>query len=85
MSEHEASTGQTAVASQDGTELRSADPRHAAVAPPAEPFAPAELRQFEADDITAGKAIGKMLSLLFIYTLVAMSIVVWWTLQVVNS
>ena len=42
-------------------------------------FSPAELQQFEADDVTAGSAIGKMLSWLFLYTVVAMSIVSWWT------
>lgn len=84
MSEHEATRGEAAIATQGGIDPRNAESQHAAAEVPAEPFAPAELRQFEADDITAGKAIGKMLSLLFIYTLVAMSIVVWWTVQVVN-
>lgn len=42
-------------------------------------FDKAELRQFEADDVEAGRAIGKMLSILFIYTVIAMSIVSLWT------
>ena len=42
-------------------------------------FERAEIRQFEADDIEAGRAIGKMLSVLFIYTVIAMSIVSLWT------
>ena len=45
----------------------------------AELFDKAELRQFEADDVEAGRAIGKMLSILFIYTVIAMSIVSLWT------
>ncbi|MFO0979892.1 MAG: hypothetical protein U0996_26065 [Planctomycetaceae bacterium] len=42
-------------------------------------FSPAEVEQFAADDVTAGGAIGKMLSALFLYTVVAMSIAGWWT------
>lgn len=42
-------------------------------------FTPLEVEQFEADDVVAGAAIGKMLSLLFLYTVLAMSFVVWWT------
>ncbi|MEX2286134.1 MAG: hypothetical protein WD648_03530 [Planctomycetaceae bacterium] len=38
-----------------------------------------ELAQFDADDVTAGRAIGKMLSLFFLYTVIAMGIVAWWT------
>jgi len=52
--------------------------------PPEEPFLDADLRQFEADDIEAGQAITKLLSTLFIYTLVAMSIVSIWTAMVTD-
>ncbi|MBI1312567.1 hypothetical protein GC176_14840 [bacterium] len=48
----------------------------------AELFDKAELRQFAADDAEAGGAIGKMLSLLFIYTVIAMTIVSVWTASV---
>ena len=51
---------------------------------PAELFDKSELRQFEADDVEAGRAIGKMLSILFIYTLIAMSIVSVWTISAIN-
>jgi hypothetical protein len=52
---------------------------------PTEPlFEDAELRQFEADDVEAGRAICKMLSLLFIYTVIAMSIVSLWTVCVTS-
>lgn len=42
-------------------------------------FSAVEIEQFEADDVVAGSAIGKMLSLLFLYTVLAMSFVSWWT------
>ncbi|MCP4787513.1 MAG: hypothetical protein GY903_25640 [Fuerstiella sp.] len=48
-------------------------------------FNPAEVRQFEADDVVAGKAIGKMLSALFLYTVLAMSFVAWWTFSTVSE
>ena len=51
---------------------------------PTELFDQAELRQFEADDIEAGRAIGKMLSILFIYTVIAMSIVALWTISTID-
>ena len=46
---------------------------------PENPFEREELAQFDADDVTAGKAIGVMLSLFFLYTMIAMSIVGYWT------
>jgi hypothetical protein len=42
-------------------------------------FSAVEVEQFSADDVTAGSAIGKMLSALFLYTVIAMSIASWWT------
>ena len=42
-------------------------------------FSPVEVEQFSADDVTAGGAIGKMLSALFLYTILAMGIAGWWT------
>ncbi len=47
-------------------------------------FSPEEIRQFEADDAEAGRRIGKILASLFVYTLIAMSIVIWWTFRVVQ-
>lgn len=38
------------------------------------PFAPEEVKQFSADDAEAGRAIGKMLSLFFLYTVIVMVI-----------
>ena len=46
---------------------------------PENPFEREELAQFDADDVIAGKAIGIMLSLFFLYTMIAMSIVGYWT------
>ena len=48
-------------------------------------FTAVEIEQFEADDIVAGKAIGKMLSVLFLYTVLAMGLVTWWTYSVSGS
>lgn len=53
----------TPVASEEQTEL----------------FSAVEIEQFGADDVTAGGAIGKMLSALFLYTVLAMGIAGWWT------
>lgn len=47
-------------------------------------FSASELRQFQDDDESAGRSIVKILATLFIYTLIAMSIVTWWTFQVVQ-
>ena len=47
-------------------------------------FSRDELRQFAADDAAAGRSIVKILSALFIYTLIAMSVVIWWTLRTVG-
>lgn len=44
-------------------------------------FTAVEIEQFEADDVVAGSAIGKMLSILFLYTVLAMTFVGWWTLD----
>ena len=44
-------------------------------------FSVAEVEQFSEDDTTAGRAIGKMLSALFLYTVLAMCLVTWWTLS----
>ena len=50
---------------------------------PADPtFSNVEIRDFEAADTEAGRAICKMLCLLFIYTVIAMSIVSFWTAAV---
>lgn len=47
-------------------------------------FSGEELRQFASDDVEAGRRIGKILSALFIYTLLAMSIATWWTFRTVT-
>lgn len=43
-----------------------------------------ELRQFASDDAEAGRRIGKILAALFIYTVFAMSIAIWWTFRTVG-
>jgi hypothetical protein len=41
-----------------------------------------ELEQFDADDVQAGSALCKMLSLFFLYTVIAMAVVGFWTASV---
>ena len=48
-------------------------------------FTVAEVEQFSDDDVTAGRAIGKMLSALFLYTVFAMILVTWWTFRSVDA
>lgn len=57
----------------------------AATAPSDEPlFEEDELRQFDADDVEAGSAICKMLSLFFLYTVIVMAIAGAWTAAVMD-
>jgi hypothetical protein len=42
-------------------------------------FTDQQIEQFEEDDGDAGRAIGKMLATFFLYTVIAMSGVAWWT------
>lgn len=56
----------------------------AAITAPDDPFSDSDKTGFENDDIIAGQAITKMLSVLFIYTLIAMSIVSLWTAAASN-
>lgn len=53
--------------------------------PPAELFDKSDLKYFDAEDSHAGAAIGKMLSLFFLYTVFAMSLVAYWTYRVVSE
>ena len=48
-------------------------------------FTAVEIEQFEADDVVAGSAIGKMLSILFLYTVLVMTFVGWWTYSSIHS
>jgi hypothetical protein len=53
--------------------------------PPAELFDKTDLKYFDSEDTHAGAAIGKMLSLFFLYTVLAMSLVAYWTWSVVSE
>jgi hypothetical protein len=44
-----------------------------------------ELNQFRLEDAQAGRTIGKILTTLFIYTLTAMGIVIWWSLRTIGN
>ncbi|HRA88672.1 MAG TPA: hypothetical protein PK992_11390 [Planctomycetaceae bacterium] len=48
-------------------------------------FSPVEIEQFGADDVTAGGAIGRMLSALFLYTVFAMGLAGWWTYSTIKA
>lgn len=48
-------------------------------------FSAVEIEQFDADDVTAGGAIGRMLSALFLYTVLAMGIAGWWTYSTISA
>jgi hypothetical protein len=48
-------------------------------------FTHEEIEQFDADDEMAGGTIGKMLALFFLYTVIVMSAVAWWTAQAVKG
>lgn len=48
-------------------------------------FSAKEIEQFDADDVVAGSAIGKMLSILFLYTVIAMSLVGGWTYMSIQA
>ncbi len=47
-------------------------------------FSREDLSQFEADDIQIMSRSGKMLSAFFVYTVIAMSVAIWWTFQTVG-
>ena len=49
------------------------------------PFSEEESELFRSDDADAGRAIGKILTTLFTYTAVIMSIVIWWPLRPVST
>ncbi len=48
-------------------------------------FSAVEIEQFDADDVVAGSAIGKMLTVLFCYTVLAMAFVSWWTYSSISG
>ena len=50
-----------------------------ATAPFDDHFTPVDIDHFSDDDTVAGGAIGKMLALFFLYTIIGMSISAWWT------
>ena len=70
-------------AAQSGAPEQSAAVVATAEPEPEKPlFSREELAQFDVDDAHAGSVIGKMLSLFFLYTVIAMGLVGWWTFSV---
>jgi len=47
-------------------------------------FSNAEIREFEADDVEAGRRIAKILTAFFIYTLLAMCVSIAWSFAVIS-
>ncbi len=74
MAEHGPETKPTGVALQNTSE---GDVR--GTVPPEMPFDREDLAQFDSDDVSAGRAIGKMLAFFFLYTIFAMSLAAYWT------
>lgn len=65
---------------EEETTAHSGGTATAVAEPPAGPlFEDFELTKFDDDDVEAGSAICKMLSLFFLYTVLAMAIVGYWT------
>jgi hypothetical protein len=52
---------------------------HGTAVPEGPLFEDDELKQFDEDDVNAGSALCKLLSLFFLYTVIAMAIVGLWT------
>lgn len=76
---------QTAQPPAEATTAPESSEHGAAAAVEAPLFDRTELEQFDQDDQSAGRAIGKMLTLFFFYTVIAMSLVVWWTVRAVGD
>lgn len=47
-------------------------------------FSNAELREFEADDVEAGRRIAKILTAFFVYTLLAMCVSIAWSFAAIS-
>ena len=74
MAEHGSDAPHTGIALQESS---TGDMR--ATVPPEMPFDREDLQQFDRDDVSAGRAIGKMLAFFFLYTIIAMSLAAYWT------
>ena len=79
MSDQENSAAADTAASADSSGHDGAGGHAAAAVPLADLFEREEIDQFDQDDADAGRAIGKMLSTFFLYTVLAMAYVAWWT------
>ncbi len=49
------------------------------------PFDQKQIAEFDADDVTAGRAIGKMLAFFFLYTVIVMAIAALWTFNAISG
>lgn len=83
MSEHAATAEHKSHAAGEHHHHESHGEHHHAPPPPK--FDEYEIEEFEADDNQAGSAIGKMLALFFLYTVIVMALAAWWTFRAVNN
>jgi len=74
MSDHAAATAEPHAA-------HDAHAPHGAAATLSDLFDPQELREFDADDVEAGRNICKMLSLFFFYTVIVMGLSTYVTIR----
>ena len=44
-----------------------------------------DLKDFDADDVDAGKTLGRLLSFFFMYTIIAVGMVCWFTWEAVHE
>ena len=49
------------------------------------PFDREQIAEFDQEDRQAGGAIGKMLALFFLYTVIVMTFVAWWTIRSISD
>ncbi len=79
-----APAGAPQTATPAGVAAPGADGRSSGVpAAGADPFSADEYRQFAMEDGRAGKFIGWLLCVLFVYTILVASAAIWWTINAV--
>ena len=85
MSDQEQAATTDAATSADSSGHEGAGGHAVTAAPLADLFEREEIDQFDQDDAEAGRAIGKMLSIFFLYTVLAMALVAWWTYRSITQ
>ena len=81
---HNAPAHHGAAAAADVREQSTAEPGSTIVKATEPPFDREQVAEFDEEDRQAGGAIGKMLALFFLYTVLVMTFVAWWTYRSVT-